>query len=179
MPDDAGDDGLIRELPRIRRYLRHNAAEDARFGELLKTRLNLPNADLDAAVREATDAVWAKLDCLDCGNCCKNLQIVVDERDLSRLSKKLGLSASEMRKKYVARAEDGTLHFKTSPCPFLGEDNACGVYEDRPQACRDFPYLHAGNFRSRAYVTLENAAICPIAFNVWQKLKARFGKKKK
>ena len=175
---DAEPDGLIRELPRIRRSLRQSEREDARFAERVKSQLNLSNADLDAAVKETADAVWARLDCLDCGNCCKSLQIVVDERDLSRLAKKLGISAGEVRKKYVARAEDSTLHFKTSPCPFLGEDNACGVYEDRPQACRDFPYLHAGNFRSRVYVTWENAAICPIAFNVWQKLKARFGKKK-
>lgn len=175
----ADDDGLIRELPRIRRYLRHNEREDARFAEHVKTRLNLSNADVDSVVRETTDAVWAKLDCLDCGNCCKQLQIVVDERDLQRLAKRLGVSAGDVRTKYVARAEDGTLHFRSSPCPFLGEDNACGVYEDRPQACRDFPYLHAGNFRSRVYVTWENAALCPIAFNVWERLKAQWGKKKK
>ena len=179
MPDD---DGLIRELPRIRRYLRHNEAEDARFGEFVKIRLNLPNAELDALVKTATDAVWSQIDCLTCGNCCKQLQIVIDERDIRRLAKRLGSSPAEVRRTYVARSEDdGTLHFKSSPCPFLGEDNACGVYEDRPQACRDFPYLHAGNFRHRVFVTLENAEICPIAFNVWQKLKVqlKFGKNKK
>lgn len=26
----------------------------------------------------------------------------------------------------------------TGRCPFLGEDNRCTIYEDRPQSCRDF-----------------------------------------
>ena len=174
MPDD-----LIRELPRIRRYLRHNEAEDGRFATFIKTRLGLPGSELDAVVREVADSVWSGIDCLTCGNCCKSLQIVVDDGDIARLSIRLGTTAGEFKRKYVARAPDGAQHFKSAPCPFLGEGNACTLYDDRPQACRDFPYLHAGNFKERTLVTWENAAMCPIAFNVWQRLKVRLWKHKK
>jgi hypothetical protein len=47
------------------------------------------------------------------------------------------------------------------------------VYEDRPQACRDFPYLHTKGFRGRSLTALANATMCPIVFNVWQRLKQR------
>jgi len=49
------------------------------------------------------------------------------------------------------------------------------VYEDRPQACRDFPYVHEPNFRSRTLSMIDNTATCPIVFNVWQQLKGRVG----
>jgi hypothetical protein len=142
----------------------------------VKTRLSLSNADLDAVVEETTNSVWSQIDCLTCGNCCKTLQIVVDDRDIRRLANRLQLSPKAFRQRYVATAEDGVQHFATSPCPFLGEGNACRVYDDRPQACRDFPYLHAGHFRQRTLVTMDNQQICPIVFNVWQALKKRLGR---
>ena len=29
---------------------------------------------------------------------------------------------------------------RSAPCPFLGEDNYCGIYEERPSDCHRFPY---------------------------------------
>lgn len=167
-------DGLIRELPRLRRYARHNEAEDLRFAAFIKTRLNLSNAELDAVVAEVTEEVWAKIECTSCGHCCRNLQIVVDDKDIQRMAARLGLTTKQFSQKYVGVAEDRTKHFNASPCPFLDENNCCTAYEDRPQACRDFPYLHAGNFRSRTLVMIDNGALCPIVFHVWQELKQRF-----
>ena len=73
-----------------------------------------------------------------------------------------------------AVAPDGVKHFLASPCAFLQPDGACAVYEDRPQACRDFPYLHEPNFRGRTLAAIENTAVCPIVFNVWRLLKQQF-----
>ena len=174
----SNDESLITSLPRIRRYARYNEAEDARFADFVKRRLSLSNAELDTVVQETTDAVWEGVDCLTCGNCCRSPQITVDDKDVQRLAKRLNLTPKEFERKYLVRGEGKERYFASAPCPFLGEDNACAVYEDRPQACHDFPYLHAGNFRSRVYVTLDNIAGCPIAFNVWQRLKTRFTEKK-
>ena len=168
-------DGLIRELPRIRRYARQNEEIDYRFRDYLKTRLPLSNDALDGVVQALTAEVWGKIDCLTCGNCCKTLQIVVDDKDIARLAKRLGTTPKAFAAQYVGMAEDGVKHFLASPpCPFLGEGNACTVYEDRPQACRDFPYLHDRNFRSRTLMMIESCATCPIVFNVWDRLKKRF-----
>jgi Fe-S-cluster containining protein len=172
MPDES--DPIIREIPRIRRYCRHNEAEDYRFRTFLKVHLNLPNAELDGVVRETTDAVWKQIDCTTCANCCRTLQVVVDDQDIQRLAERLGMTRRQFTRRYVRVAEeDGTRHLAATPCPFLGSDNRCTVYEDRPRSCRDFPYLHAEGFRNRTLVMIENAATCPIVFNVWQALKKR------
>ncbi|MCX6367380.1 MAG: YkgJ family cysteine cluster protein [Armatimonadetes bacterium] len=166
--------GLIRELPRIRRYARQNEETDYRFREYLKVRLPLSNAELDGVVTELTADVWGQIDCLTCGNCCKTLQIVVDDRDIARLARRLGASAKAFTEQYVGVAPDGVKHFLSTPCSFLGEDNRCAVYDDRPQACRDFPYLQDRNFRSRTLMMIESCATCPIVFNVWDRLKKCF-----
>ena len=171
LPDTAG---LIRELPRIRRYARQNEETDYRFREYLKVRLPLSNTELDGVVKVLTTQVWEQIDCLTCGNCCKTLQIVVDDKDIARLARRQGVSPQAFAKQYVGVAPDGVKHFLSTPCSFLGEGNACTVYEDRPQACRDFPYLHESNFRSRTLMMIESCATCPIVFNVWDRLKKRF-----
>jgi hypothetical protein len=168
-------DQIIRDLPLIRRYSRHNEAEDSSFRAFLKAGANLSNVELDAMARETTDGVWAQIDCLACGNCCRSLQIVVDDRDIKRLAARVGMTIKAFAQRYVAVAEDRTKHFVSAPCPFLGDDNRCAVYEDRPQACRDFPYLHTKGFRNLTLTMIENTGVCPIVFNVWQALKTRTG----
>lgn len=166
-------DKLIRNIPLIQRYSRHNEAEDFAFRAFLKGDLDLSNKELDRVVQETTDEVWKQIDCLACGNCCRTLQIVVDNKDIQRLARRLAMSPQQFSKQYVSRDADGTLYFKSMPCAFLGEDNRCTVYEDRPQACHDFPYLHSEGFRSRTFMMIDNTAVCPIVFNVWQQLKDR------
>jgi uncharacterized protein len=167
-------DQIIREIPLIQRYSRHNEAEDMRFRAFLKFRLDLSNAELDAVVRETTDEVWKHIDCRTCANCCRTMQIEVDNKDIKRLAERLNMTVPQFSKRYIAVDEDKTKHFTTVPCPFLGQDNLCTVYEDRPKACRDFPFLHGNNFRSRTLGVMAHATSCPIVFNVWQALKKRF-----
>lgn len=168
-------DRIIRDIPLIQRYARHNEAEDYRFREFLKTRANLSTAAMDKVVRDTTDAVWKQIDCTKCANCCRTLQVVVDDTDIARLAARFGVPAKQFARRYVAVAADRVRHIAASPCPFLGDDNRCTVYEDRPRACRDFPYLHDTHFVSRTLTMIDNTAACPIVFNVWQKLKETLG----
>ena len=164
-------DKLIRDIPLIQRYARHNEGEDFAFRAFLKGRLNMSNEKLDAIAQETTDTVWKQIDCLTCGNCCRTLQIVVDDKDIARLALRLKMTPRQFSRQYVATDPDRTQHLKSTPCSFLGADNRCAVYEDRPQACRDFPYLHAEDFRGRTFMMIDNTAVCPIVFNTWQQLK--------
>jgi Fe-S-cluster containining protein len=166
-------DQIIRDISLIARYSRHNEAQDYRFRTFLKVECDLSNKKLDSIVQETTDEVWRQIDCTTCANCCKTLQIIVDDADIRRLSARLGMSFPSFSKKYVLVAEDKTKYFASTPCVFLGADNRCTVYEDRPQACRDFPYLHSDGFRNRTFMMIDNCNTCPIVFNVWQRLKSR------
>jgi Fe-S-cluster containining protein len=171
---DATEDKIIREIPLIQRYSRHNEPEDYRFRVFLKLRLNLSVDETDEIVRETTDEVWKQIDCTKCAHCCRTLQVVVDSTDIKRLAARIGVTPRQFSRRYVADGDDGTRHFATSPCKFLGEDNRCTVYEDRPKACRDFPYLHEDHFVGRTLMMISNTAVCPIVFNVWQRLKTKF-----
>jgi Fe-S-cluster containining protein len=172
-------DQIIREIPLIQRYSRHNEPRDFRFRTFLKVGLDLSNAELDAVVKETTDEVWQQIDCTTCAHCCRTLQIVVDAQDIRKLAARLGIKPSQFSRRYVQTAADGTKHLISTPCAFLGDDNRCTVYEDRPRACRDFPYLYEPGFRHRTLAMIENTGVCPIVFNVWQALQQRLRKRKR
>ena len=166
-------DGLIRDLAVIRRQSAKHENEDLRFRTFLKVHLNMKDEKLDATVREVTDEVWAQIDCKTCANCCKTLQIEVNDGDIARLSARLEITAGEFAEHYVEEPEPHTRILQSQPCVFLGENNFCTVYEDRPDDCRGYPYLHRDGFRQRTFSMIDNAAACPIVFNVWNDLKVR------
>ncbi len=169
------DAKIIRDIPLIERYARNNEADDFRFRTYLKGRLNLSTEKTDEIVQAVTDEVWQQIDCTKCANCCKTLPVVVDNSDIKRLAARLGVSQRQFTEKYVVNGEFGEKQFASTPCAFLGSDNRCTVYEDRPTACKDFPYLHAKHFTSRSIMMISNTSSCPIVFNVWQELKTRLG----
>ncbi len=170
---------LIREIPLIKRYSRHNENEDWSFRAFLKGNSRLSAEKIDREVEALTEEIWKEIDCTTCANCCKTLQIVIDDHDIARLALHLKLNVAQFTEKYVVREPDGVKLFKSSPCPLLGEDNRCTVYDVRPQACRDFPFLHEKEFSSRSISMIENCATCPIVFNVWNQLKFKVGFKRK
>jgi len=167
-------DKLITEIPLIERYARHNEEKDWRFRNFIKHRLNLSSEALDEIVREETDVVTKQIDCTKCAHCCKSLQPSVDDDDVKRLAAHVGISTREFSKRYVTRDEFGDNVMAEAPCPFLGGDNRCTVYEIRPKACQNYPYLNEEGFRRRSITMVSNIGTCPIVFNVWQALKLRF-----
>jgi hypothetical protein len=92
-------------------------------------------------------------------------------RDLRRLVDHLSLPRNEVIREYLRPGEDrGSYVFRQAPCPFL-HDQRCSIYGDRPDACRSFPHLHKREFRSRLIQVVENCGICPIVYNVFERLK--------
>lgn len=72
---------------------------------------------------------------------------------------------------YLNLDEDGDYVVKSSPCPFLGDDNYCSIYEDRPRDCMRFPYTSEDVLIKQINLTLKNASICPAVFYVLEKMK--------
>ena len=112
----------------------------------------------------------AKIDCLQCANCCKNYSPRFKTPDIKRISKKLKLRESEFIDKYLVVDKEGDFVVKTTPCPFLGADNFCSIYEDRPSDCRRFPYTDEDVIYKRRELTLKNASFCPITYFVLERL---------
>ena len=63
------NDDLIRDIPLILLYSRHNEAQDMRFCAYLKMS-PISNASVDAVVKDTPDSVWAQINCLKCANRC-------------------------------------------------------------------------------------------------------------
>lgn len=64
--------------------------------------------------------------------CCKtygHVGLLDDEKDKYEHARK------HRNNEWIIPAVDGR-------CPYLGDDDRCSIYEDRPRACRDFSCVH-------------------------------------
>jgi uncharacterized protein len=133
----------------------------------------LKKADKNKVLRqlpELHEEAFSKIDCLQCGNCCKTYSPRFKTPDIKRISKHLKLRESEFIDKYLRVDEDGDFVVKSTPCPFLGNDNYCSIYEVRPSDCQRFPYSDEDVFIKRSQLTLKNSSFCPITYYVLEKL---------
>lgn len=116
------------------------------------------------------EEAFEKVDCLQCSNCCKNYSPRFKPPDVKRISKHLKMCESDFIEKYLTVDEEGDFVVKSVPCPFLGPDNYCGIYEVRPSDCARFPYTNEDVIIKRQSLTLKNSTFCPIVYYVLEKL---------
>ena len=113
---------------------------------------------------------FEKIDCLACAACCKNYSPRFKTTDIKRISKVLKLKESVFIDTYLNLDIEGDYVTKTAPCPFLGSDNYCNIYDDRPSDCKRFPYTDEDVILKRPVITLKNSTFCPVVFFVLEKL---------
>ncbi|MCC6256684.1 MAG: YkgJ family cysteine cluster protein [Chitinophagaceae bacterium] len=136
----------------------------ARF--LSRAKKNGVLRELPALHQEA----FEKINCLDCAACCKNYSPRFKTPDIKRISKHLLMKEGSFIDTYLRIDEEGDYVLKTKPCPFLGPDNACSIYELRPSDCHRFPYTDEDVLLKRAKLTLMNSQFCPAVYFVLEKL---------
>lgn len=119
---------------------------------------------------ELNDEAFSKIDCLQCANCCKNYSPRFTPPDIKRISKYLGIKEGEFRDRYLRTDEDGDNVLQGLPCPFLGSDNYCSIYEVRPTDCARFPYMDDDFMLKRQPLALKNSSFCPITYYVIERL---------
>jgi len=156
-----------------------NLARIAALGELredenIDFRMFLKGQDsdkVDRIVHRANKEVTAQIDCQQCGNCCKSLKPCVSESEIKRLAQIKNIAAGEFMSQFVEKDSfDGAIFLKDAPCIFLN-DKSCSVYPDRPKDCRSYPHTHKPGFTSRTIGMIHNYGVCPIVFNVFERLK--------
>ncbi len=118
------------------------------------------------------DEAFKKIDCLQCAACCKSYSPRFKTPDVKRISKHLGMKESDFIQAYLLVDEEGDFVAKSRPCPFLGEDNYCTIYDVRPSDCARFPYTNEDVLIKRQKLTLKNASFCPIVYYVLDRLVA-------
>ncbi len=115
-------------------------------------------------------AAFSKIDCLQCANCCRNYSPRFKTPDIKRISKHLEMRESDFIETYLKVDEEGDFVVKSRPCPFLGANNFCSIYEQRPSDCHRFPYTDEDVFIKRPQLTVKNSSFCPITYYVLEKL---------
>jgi|TARA_R100001198_G_C5216095_1_gene199791 hypothetical protein len=132
-----------------------------------------PPKQLDYLMQELHDEAFKRTDCLDCANCCKTTGPLFTDKDIVRIAKHFKMKQQHFIDTYLRVDEDNDYVLQSVPCPFLGADNYCSIYDVRPKACSGFPHTDRKKFHQISNLTLKNVAICPAAFNIVEEMKRR------
>jgi Fe-S-cluster containining protein len=132
---------------------------------------------VDRIALELHQEAFNIVDCTRCANCCRTMRIGVTEEDIPRIAKHLGMAPEEFVVAYLEPdKEAGGYRMKMIPCPFLGDDNLCTIYDVRPGGCRAYPYTDKPYFSSRSIANSQSAVICPAVFYIVEQMKRRTGR---
>lgn len=112
------------------------------------------------------DQAFEKINCLECAECCKNYSPTFNTTDIKRITKFLKMKEGDFVEKYLKLDKENDYVVKSSPCPFLGTDNYCSIYEVRPRDCEHFPYTDEDVFLKKKNLTYKNSTFCPAVQSV-------------
>ncbi|UAY51448.1 YkgJ family cysteine cluster protein [Ferruginibacter albus] len=122
------------------------------------------------ALPDLHEEAFSHINCLDCAACCKNYSPRFKTPDIKRISKHLKMKEGDFIETYLRLDEEGDYVVNTKPCPFLGSDNYCSIYDVRPSDCERFPYTDEDVLLKRPNLTLKNSGFCPAVYYVLEKL---------
>ena len=84
------------------------------------------------------------------------------------------MTAQEFVDAYVSPEHKNDVYtFRQKPCPFLGVDNRCTIYEVRPDCCREYPHTDKEGFVFRTILHANNAKQCPAVFWIVENMRRR------
>ena len=127
--------------------------------------------NLDALFHKAHDDVFENTNCLSCANCCKTTSPIFYQRDIEQAAKALKLKPGDFIQTYLFMDEEGDFVLKSAPCPFLGADNYCSIYQSRPTACREYPHTNRKKMHQILDLTYRNTLVCPAVLEITEKIK--------
>jgi Fe-S-cluster containining protein len=164
---------MLTDLVQIRRLGHQKRTENSRFRAYLRN-----HRHSDRRLRRFGEDIEAEIDCTQCANCCRVSEVGINDRDIDKLAKFIGVTREEFLRDSTQRDETHDLILKKTDagCIFL-KDNLCTVYEARPQNCANFPHLvrGTGSIASRMWQLVDRAEFCPIVYNWMERVKEDIG----
>ncbi|MES2701902.1 MAG: YkgJ family cysteine cluster protein [Bacteroidota bacterium] len=116
-------------------------------------------------------AMWGKVNCMECANCCKTMTPTFTKMDVLRISAHLGMQPKDFKAKWLVKeADTGDWVNKTQPCQFLA-DNKCTIYDVRPADCAEFPHHNKKPFDAYNDTFKNNLIHCPATLHLVDNLK--------
>ena len=123
--------------------------------------------EADRLIHMQHEEAFEKIDCLQCANCCTSTGPLLTQKDINSIAKHLNLKSAQFIKEYLRLDEDNDFVFQSMPCPFLGNDKYCAIYEHRPKACRNYPHTNRVNQQGILTLTRKNVKICPAVATIF------------
>lgn len=151
----------------LKNWQKQAEGRQKQYGQFIK------RADKNKVLRQLPalhEEAFEKIDCLQCANCCKGYSPRFKTPDIKRISRHLRLKESEFIDQYLKLDEEGDYVTRSAPCPFLGADNYCSIYEVRPSDCARFPYTNEDVLLKRPQLSLKNSTFCPAVYYVFERL---------
>lgn len=145
----------------LQSYLDKARSQRKQINRFLKKLKKNPPKDLDRQFHQAHQEAFEEIDCLDCANCCKTTSPIFYDKDVERMAAHFKMKPAEFYDEYLRTDEDGDQVLKSSPCPFLLDDNKCMAYESRPKACREYPHTDRKRMHQVLNLTAKNTRVCP------------------
>jgi Fe-S-cluster containining protein len=163
--------GVVTDLAELRRLSEAKEPENRRFRRYLHDH---PHSE--ELFHIIAEDVAAHIDCTRCGNCCRETVVEVSGAEVDAIAHYLGIEPDQARRLYTVSTDDGrtALAQLHGECVFL-DHNLCLIYEARPYACREFPYVAEGGPALGARVTsiFRRTSLCPIVYNTLEEYKER------
>lgn len=142
--------------------------------QFLKALKNEKARRVDDVFHQLHEDVFSEINCLNCANCCKTTSPIFYQNDIERVAKALQVKPGQVIEKYLRIDEDNDYVLKSSPCPFLMDNNECSIYESRPKACREYPHTNRKKMVQIMDLTAKNTLVCPAVFEMVERIKKVF-----
>lgn len=141
----------------FRAYLKNHADENKLDKQFLKLHKEL----------------FLSYDCSKCRNCCKEYSASFKEEELASVAAFLKMTEIDFRDKYV-NEEFGDYMLNVRPCCFLKKDGGCQIEICKPASCRDYPHTDRPERLLSLLSILESTSICPVVFEMFDRLKQEY-----
>lgn len=144
--------------------------ENNRFRIFLKN--NADEKELDRQFAELHKELFNQYDCSRCRNCCKAYHAEFKLDDMLKAADYLKINPFLFVQTYLDKDDpDAVFNTKSAPCDFLQNDGSCLLGDCKPDSCQKYPYTDQPERLYSLYSVLDVITVCPVAFEIWERLK--------
>jgi len=165
---------MITDLVQLRMLAEAKAAENLDFQRFVRQHHGSSHLFREIAVE-----VEARIDCRQCGACCRETYVDVTAAEIDVIAEYLGTSAENVVQQYTMldpADQHVILRHSGGGCTFL-DGNVCMIYDARPGPCRHFPHIDSSSHTlgNRMESMARRTCYCPIVYNALEGYKHALG----